>query len=156
MPATRGKQGAVLDVPAARVQELMAAAARRISEGGAQGHGQGRPGAFFTRLWLRDFFDAQEDVSAQAAEAMVHAFWRTVHPTPLAGMAGWHLLSDYAEHAIRHRDWRITSGQLSLPDVIALHKLLAGQKELEPGLAELRSRMDRALRSLRIPVTLWR
>ena len=135
-------------IAANRVRELMADAVARIR---AEASGE------FTRQWLRDFFAEYPDVSAQAAEAMVHSFWRTVHPSGAQGLMtqGRHRLPDYAAAAVEHRDWRMTSGRLSLPDVIQLHRLMAGEKNLSPGLAELRSRMNKALRALRVPRELW-
>jgi hypothetical protein len=141
--AARGETGAVRDIPAARVKELLAAALRYL-----RSFNQHKGVATMTRERLRTWFEGREGVDAEAASALEHAFFRAVDPKPFGH--GVFLIPAHAELLVEHREWRFPAGRLGLDDVLFIVQAVAAAKErMEHVPATLLAFSDRAGKAVR-------
>lgn len=145
MAAARGETGAVRDIPATRVKELMLGALEHLRR-----RARDLPN-FFTRAALREWF-AGQGVGEEAASALEHAFFRTVDPTPF-GHGGF-VLPPLAEKYIQHREWRFPAGRLGLDDVLfiirAVRQSEREDEHVPATLVTFADRADKAVRSIGI------
>jgi aminopeptidase N len=155
MPEPRGRQGTVRGLRAEQVQALLAHAVeelRRAAKDDAEENPLHEDAGLFSRADVLAIFTRLEVVSDEQAQALVHAFWRVVQPH--TDSRGKFRLPDHAEALVEHRNWRITSGRLQIPDVLQLRKVLRrAQKEgveLTPGVEEFLRRSEAALKGINI------